>query len=189
MGAREVERMHTAREQRSVIVRDSNERDVPAISRIYGHWVRHGLASFELEPPGEAEMGRRRRQLLTAGFPYLVAESDGGTVVGYACGSPYRSRAAYRFACEDSVYVTPESTRRGTGRALLAALIERCAGGGWRLMIAVIGDSANVPSISLHRTLGFEYAGLLPAVGWKQKRWVDTVLMVRPLGAGSAAPP
>jgi phosphinothricin acetyltransferase len=169
-------------------IRDSRPEDVPAITAIYGHWVRHGLASFELDPPEEAEMARRRAAILAAGYPYLVAEAE-GRLLGYACASAYRPRPAYRFAVEDSVYVAPGAGRAGTGRALLEALTARCTARGLRLMVAVIGDSANAASIRLHERAGFTRAGLLPAIGWKHGRWVDSVLMTRPLGAGATTPP
>ena len=173
-----------------LIIRDSRAEDVPAIARIYAHWVRHGLASFELEPPAEAEMAARREALLAAGYPYLVAtDAAGGRVLGYAHARAYRTRPAYRFAVEDSVYVAPDTGRRGVGRALLPALVARCTGLGFRLMVAVIGDSANAPSIGLHAACGFRHAGLLPAIGWKHGRWVDSVLMTRPLGEGATTPP
>ena len=169
-------------------IRASREDDLPALTAIYGHWVTHGLASFELEPPDLAEMARRRAAVLAGGYPHLVAERD-GVIVGYTYASAYRPRPAYRFAVENSVYVAPGGTRGGTGRALLDALIADCTGRGFRLMVAVIGDSANDASIGLHERAGFARAGLLPAVGWKHGRWVDSVLMTRALGAGATTPP
>lgn len=171
-----------------MIIRDSREDDVPAIAAIYGHWVEHARASFELEPPGAGEMARRRAALLAAGYPYLVAE-EGGAVLGYAYAGAYRARPAYRFTVENSVYVAPGGGGRGAGRALMEALIARCEAAGFRLMIAVIGDSGNAASIALHRAVGFRPAGVLPGIGWKHERWVDTVLMTRALGAGTGAPP
>ena len=173
-----------------LLLRDSRAEDAPAIARIYAHWVRHGLASFELEPPTEAEMARRRAAVLDGGYPHLVATDPAdGRVLGYAYASAYRPRPGYRFAVEDSVYVAPDVGRRGVGRALLPALVARCTGLGFRLMVAVIGDSGNTPSIGLHEGCGFRHAGLLPAIGWKHGRWVDSVLMTRPLGDGAATPP
>jgi L-amino acid N-acyltransferase YncA len=172
----------------SLIIRDSRDDDIPALVAIYGHWVEHGLASFELTPPDQAEMARRRAAILAAGYPHLVAEAQ-GRVAGYAYASPYRPRPAYRFAVENSVYVAPGLTQGGTGTALLRALIDRCTAQGFRLMVAVIGDSGNAPSIGLHARAGFARAGLLPAVGWKHGRWVDSVLMTRPLGDGAATAP
>ncbi|HJS90653.1 MAG TPA: GNAT family N-acetyltransferase [Steroidobacteraceae bacterium] len=174
---------------RSVTVDDSTELDIAAVSVIYGHWVRHGLGSFELEPPAEDEMRRRRESVLREGFPYLVARTDEGGVVGFAYGHLYRTRGAYRYACEDSIYVAPQAVGMGVGRLLLGTLIERCEQRGSRVMIAVIGDGANHASIRLHLAFGFERVGLLPAVGWKHARWVDSVLMSRPLGEGSRTAP
>lgn len=171
-----------------VLVRDSTAADLPAITAIYAHWVRHGRASFETTPPEEAEMARRRDALLDGGFPYLVAESA-GAVLGYAYAGPYRPRPAYRFTVEDSIYVAPEAAGRGVGMALLPALLARAEAAGFRLMVAVIGDSGNAPSIGLHARCGFTHAGLLPAIGWKHGQWVDSVLMTKPLGPGAAVPP
>jgi L-amino acid N-acyltransferase YncA len=173
----------------ALTLRDCRESDTPAIAGIYGHWVRTGLASFEYAPPDVEEMGRRRAAVLAAGFPYIVAEGEGGRVLGYAYVSAWRTRPAYRFACENSVYVDKDVGRGGIGRALLNALIARCAARGLRLMVAVIGDSANAPSIGLHKACGFTMVGTLPAVGWKHNRWVDSVLMTLPLGEGAATPP
>jgi phosphinothricin acetyltransferase len=173
----------------ALTLRDSADADTPAIASIYGHWVATGLASFELEPPGAEEIAKRRAAILAAGYPYIVAEGPDGRVLGYAYASAYRPRPAYRFAVENSVYVDKDAGRGGVGRALLEALIERCTAQGFRLMVAVIGDSANAPSIGLHAACGFARAGLLPAVGWKHGRWVDSVLMTRPLGVGATTPP
>ena len=172
----------------SPTVRDSVDGDVPAIQAIYAHHVLHGLASFEEVPPDAAEIARRRGDVLARGLPYLVAELD-GAVVGYAYASPFRTRVAYRYSLENSVYVAAGLVGRGVGRALLTVLIPRCEAAGYRQMVAVIGDSANDASIRLHAAFGFERVGLLPAVGFKFGRWVDSVLMQRPLGPGEGTPP
>jgi L-amino acid N-acyltransferase YncA len=169
-------------------VRASRLEDVPALAEIYAHHVLNGLASFEIVPPDEGEIMLRREGVLSCGLPYLVAVL-GEKIAGYAYATPYRTRPAYHYALEDSVYVDPSAARQGVGRALLAALIEACASLGYRQMIAVIGDSANAASIGLHAACGFARAGLLPSVGFKQGRWVDSVLMRRPLGPGDAVPP
>src|SRR5947199_7998652 len=171
-----------------VAIRPATASDIHAITRIYAHAVRYGTASFELEPPDEAEMARRLRALLDGGYPYLVAEID-GTVVGYAYAGPYRTRPAYRYTVENSIYIAPAAHRRGVGRALLDRLITECETRNYRLMIAVIGDSAQTPSIELHRAAGFKMVGAFEAVGYKFDRWLDSVLMQRPLGKGSSAPP
>jgi phosphinothricin acetyltransferase len=172
----------------NVSIRAATAADISAITRIYAHAVRHGTASFELEPPDEAEMTRRQRALLEGGYPYLVAEAD-GAVMGYAYAGPYRTRPAYRYTVENSIYIAPEAQRRGIGRILLDRLIAESEARGYRLMIAIIGDSAQAPSIELHRAAGFKMVGVFEAVGYKFDRWLDSVLMQRPLGKGSTAPP
>jgi phosphinothricin acetyltransferase len=172
----------------SFLIRASSAADIPAITAIYAHWVTHGLASFEVEPPDPTEMARRRDAVLAAGFPYLVAEAPEG-LLGYAYASAYRTRPAYRFSVENSVYVAPGAGRRGIGLALMEEVIAQCTAAGFRQMVAVIGDSGNAASIALHKRAGVTTAGLLKAAGWKHGRWVDSVLMQRPLGAGAGAPP
>jgi L-amino acid N-acyltransferase YncA len=161
---------------------------IPAITRIYGHAVETGTASFELTPPDEGEMTRRMQALLDGKFPYFVAGID-GKVAGYAYASLYRTRPAYRFTVEDSVYVAPEMQRRGIGKALLDRLIEACTALGFRQMIAVIGDSDQAASIAVHRACGFADAGNLRNIGWKFERWLDTPLMQRALGPGAETKP
>src|SRR5262245_41011067 len=136
------------------VIRAATAQDVPTITRIYAHAVRHGTASFETEPPDEAEMARRQAVLLAGGFPYPVAELE-GAVAGYAYAGPYRTRPAYRFTVEDSIYVAAEARRQGLGRALLDRLLAEAPARGFRQMIAVIGDSAQRPSIALHEARGF----------------------------------
>jgi L-amino acid N-acyltransferase YncA len=169
-------------------IRAATLADIPAIARIYAHAVINGTASFELEPPGEAEMARRMTALLDGGFPYLAAEID-GTLAGYAYAGPYRPRPAYRFSVEDSIYIAPDAHRRGVGRALIDALIAEADARGFRQMIAVIGDSRQTPSIALHRAAGFRMIGAIESVGYKHGRWLDSVLMQRALGDGDTTPP
>lgn len=172
----------------NLLIRPSRETDLPAITGIYSHAVTHGTASFELDPPDQSEVARRRAALVDGDFPYLVAERS-GAVFGYAYAGPYRLRAAYRSTVEDSVYVAPEAQGQGVGRALLGALIGACEAKDFRLMVAVIGDEASAGSIGLHRALGFEPVGTLKPIGFKHGRWLATVLMQRVLGPGAALPP
>lgn len=170
-------------------LRPATAGDLPAIQRIYAHHVLHGLASFEEAPPDAAELARRWQAIVAAGLPYYCAAGADAAVLGYAYAGPYRPRSAYRFAVEDSIYVAPEATGRGIGRALLDRLIDDCTRIGKRQMIAVIGDSANRASIELHRACGFRLVGTFAAIGFKHGRWVDSVLMQRPLGAGDSTLP
>lgn len=162
--------------------------DLPAIHAIYSHNVRHGTASWELEPPQLAEMQRRFEAVIAQGHPYFVAEID-NRVVGYTYASSYRPRPGYRFTVENSVYVADSWHRCGVGRLLLSRLITACTEQGFRQMIAVIGDSQNYGSIALHRKLGFAQVGLLPNIGFKFGRWLDGVIMQRALGDGASSLP
>jgi phosphinothricin acetyltransferase len=170
-------------------IRPSTVADLPAILDIYAHAVRHGTASWEIEPPDLAEMGRRRLSIIEAGYPYLVAERD-GDVLGYAYASAYRPRAAYRATMEDSIYIDARAQGQGVGRALLGALLDAAEAAGCRQMVAVIGDGFGGSAVSrhLHERLGFTLIGVARAVGFKHGRWLDQVLMQKALGAGDRAP-
>lgn len=170
-------------------VRPVSEADLPAITAIYADAVRHGTASYELEPPGLDEMIRRWRALRDGGFPYLAACRD-DDIIGYAYAGPYRPRPAYRYTVENAVYVASGAQRSGTGRKLLEWLIADCVSRGFRQMIAVIGDGDNhTASVGLHAALGFRRIGIIEGSGYKHGRWLDTVLMQRQLGDGKAIPP
>jgi phosphinothricin acetyltransferase len=170
------------------LIRDAQERDLPALADIYAYHVLHGTGTFEITPPTLAEMAARRAQTLAQNLPWLVAER-GGQVVGYAYANWFKPRPAYRYSAEDSIYVRQGAQRRGAGRALLAELAARCERLGLRKLIAVIGDSDNAGSIGLHQRLGFTPAGKITGCGWKNGRWLDIVLMERTLGAGPTLPP
>ena len=169
-------------------VRPAAPADFPAIHAIYAHHVLTGLASFEEVPPSQEELQRRHRDITAGGLPYLAAELD-GSVAGYGYCALYRTRSAYRHTLEDSVYVRQDMIGRGVGSALLGELIRRCEGLGYRQIIAGIGDSANAGSIALHASHGFLRAGTLRSVGFKFGRWVDSVLMQLPMGAGDGEKP
>ncbi len=169
-------------------MRPATPHDLAAIHAIYAHHVLNGLASFEEEPPSPEELRRRYDEAMRHGLPYLVADF-GGRVAGYAYCAPYRARSAYRYALEDSVYVREDVQGRGVGTALLSELIRRCEALGYRQLIAVIGDSAHAASVGLHAAHGFLRVGTLRSVGFKLGRWVDSVIMQRPLGAGDGTRP
>lgn len=162
--------------------------DIAAITAIYRSAVISGTASFELEPPSEDEMRKRYEAITGGGFPYFVAERD-GAVIGYGYAGAFRPRPAYRFSVENSIYIAPGHQGQGVGRALLEALISSCTAQGFRQMVAVIGDSGQRASIGLHRSLGFTFCGTIHSVGYKHGRWLDIVMMQRPLGTGDQSAP
>jgi phosphinothricin acetyltransferase len=173
---------------KAMLVRAARESDMPAIHAIYAHHVLNGFGSFEERPPPLDELERRRAEVLARGLPYLVAELE-GRIGGYCYAAPFRARSAYRYSLEDSIYVAPDLGRRGIGRALLTVLIERCTALHYRQMVAVIGDSENWPSIRLHEALGFAQVANLPSIGFKLGRWIDSIMMQRPLGPGDTILP
>lgn len=165
-----------------ISIRDVRADDAEAIAAIYAHHVLNGTATYDIDPPSVEDTVAKIGRIAEAGWPFIVAELD-GEVVGYAYATQFRDRAAYRFACEDSIYVAPERTGRGIGKALLAALIERSADAGFTTMTAVIGG-AEPASIAVHAAVGFEEAGRLKAMGYKFNRWLDNVYMQRQLTRG-----
>ena len=171
------------------IIRSSQPEDIPAIAAIYTHHVLTGTGTFEVEPPSPADMAVRRDDVLSKGLPYLVAaDTRSGRVLGFAYCTWFKPRPAYRFSAEDSVYIAADAHGKGLGRALLAELTAQAQRIGVRKLIAVIGDSANLGSIGVHRSVGFTDVGVLKACGWKFDKWLDVVLMEKPLGLGDTAP-
>jgi L-amino acid N-acyltransferase YncA len=172
----------------AIDIRPASAGDIAAIARIYAQAVKHGTASFELQPPSEAEMARRQQILLAKNYPYVVAERA-GVIAGYAYAGPYRERHAYDWCVEDSIYIAPEFHRQGIGRQLLERLVMDSEARGFRQMLAVIGDTANTASTAVHAAAGFRLVGTFQSIGYKHGRWLDTVLMQRALGSGDGAPP
>lgn len=162
------------------LIRNVDESDAKAVHAIYAHHVLHGTASYDIEPPSLGYIREKMRWILGEGWPFLAAE-EAGQMVGYTYVTQFRDRAAYRFTCENSIYVHPEWMGRGIGKGLLTHLIARSAEHGFKTMIAVIGG-AEPASIAIHAALGFEQVGRLRRVGWKKERWLDSVYMQRDLG-------
>jgi phosphinothricin acetyltransferase len=169
-------------------IRDSVPADIPAIAAIYADAVMTSLATFDEQAPSVAEMTERRAEVVDNGLPFIVAADPTGRILGYAYAGPFRRRTGYRFTLEDSIYVERTMAHRGIGTALLAALIDRCAAAGYRQLVAVIADTGHPASIGLHKKLGFTMIGVLPAAGYKFRRWLDVVLMQRALGPGGTPP-
>lgn len=169
-------------------IRAATPADAPAIAAIYAHHVAHGTASYDTEPRSVAATRTLIADHIAKGWPFLVAVDSDALVVGYAYASQFRPRAAYAWACEDSIYVDPASQGRGVGRALIAALLIAAEAAGFRTMVAVIGGGEPA-SVALHAAHGFVHAGRLAGMGWKHGRWLDTVYMQRALGDGLQSPP
>jgi L-amino acid N-acyltransferase YncA len=184
-------------------VRAAVPADLEPVAAICAHYVTTTVTTFEEVPPTAGDWQRRLDDLAGRNLPFLVVEQDGAvaggpgqlgtvaggpgqlnTVCGYAYASPWRPKPAYRYTVEDTVYISPDRTGRGLGRALLGALLTACEQAGARQVIAVIADTGSDASAALHRRLGFTAAGRLTRVGRKHGRWIDTVLMQRELGPG-----
>ncbi|MEZ2129859.1 MULTISPECIES: N-acetyltransferase family protein [unclassified Sinorhizobium] len=172
----------------SITIRDASPADLPFITEIYRDSVLNGVASYEITPPSQEEMMKRFSANTGLGYPYIAALDEGGALLGYAYASAFRTRPAYRWLVEDSIYLAPASRGRGIGKLLLAGLIERCVALGFRQMVAVIGG-AHPASIALHRAAGFEERGLLKGTGYKHGRWLDTMIMQKELGEGMGTDP
>ncbi|WP_438751404.1 GNAT family N-acetyltransferase [Pararhizobium sp. O133] len=172
----------------SFTLRDATLSDIPAITEIYEDSVLNGVASYEMTPPGEAEMTERFSTIIGNGYPYIAAVDPEGALLGYAYASAFRTRTAYRFIVEDSIYLAPEARGQRVGKALLAELIRRCTALGFRQMVAVIGG-AHPASVAVHRAAGFEHGGLMKGTGFKHGRWLDTIIMQLALGEGTTTDP
>ena len=160
------------------MIRPATLDDAPAIHAIYVEQVLNGTASWEYDPPTLDEMIRRMGAVLDAGFPYLAVDHI-GTLAAYAYVSTWRARIGYRFTVENSIYVRSDLRGIGIGRLLLNHLLQACKTAGYKNVIAVIGDSANLASVNLHKACGFEIAGTFKNVGFKFNRWLDSVQMQR----------
>ena len=169
-------------------IRDAVPGDITAITEIYRESVLNGVGTYELDPPSAEEMEKRWRSITGQNYPYIVAENDQGTILGYAYASPFRTRPAYRYLAEDSIYVSPDARGMNVGGRLLDALVSRTADLGVRQFVAVIGGP-NPASVALHERAGFKHCGRMPATGLKFGQWQDTVIMQLELGEGAATIP
>lgn len=169
-------------------IRPGTLADMASVQAIYARHVLEGIATFEEVPPDTDEMARRFAGVTGLGLPWLVAEAN-GHLLGYAYAGPFGTRSAYRFSLEDSIYLAPAAQGQGLGTRMLERLLVESEAAGGRQMLAVIGDSGNAGSIAVHRRCGFEHVGIFRSVGLKFGRWIDTVMMQRPLGPGDATLP
>lgn len=133
-------------------------------------------------------MAGRLAKVTDASWPWLVARDDEGALLGYAYASQFRDRTAYRYACENSIYIRHDRRGEGIGKALLSALLVAAEACGFRQMLAVIGG-AEPGSIGVHAACGFVHAGRMHALGRKHGQWLDNVYMQKALGEGASTPP
>jgi phosphinothricin acetyltransferase len=162
-------------------LRDAEPADIPAMRELYNHYVANSTVTFDEEALTLAEMRKKYEVVADLGYPWLVAVSPSGTLLGYAFVTPYRAKAAYRFTVENSIYLGPASTGKGLGAALMTELLARAKAAGIKEVVAVIADKGADASIALHERFGFKQIGHMGRVGFKFGRWLGTVLMQKSL--------
>ena len=162
-------------------IRQAVEEDLPHTLALYRHWVRNSVVTFDETPPSLRTYRSRFRHYQKHGFPYLVAQSPSGDILGFAQVQPFRQKSAFRKTVESSIYLGPATTGKGLGTALLAALIDACEQAGIREMIAVIADQGAEASLALHKKYGFVETGRMQKVGYKFERWIGIILMQKSL--------
>jgi L-amino acid N-acyltransferase YncA len=162
-------------------LRDAEPRDIPDMREIYNHYVVNSTVTFDEDALTLAEMRKKYKIVADLKYPWLVAVSPRGEVLGYAFVTPYRSKAAYRFTVENSIYLNPASTGKGLGAVLMKELLARSKAAGIKEIVAVIADQGAEASIALHTQFGFREIGHMGKVGFKFGRWLGTVLMQKSL--------
>jgi L-amino acid N-acyltransferase YncA len=162
-------------------IRAAEARDLPDIREIYNYYVTNSVVTFDEKKWTHAVWRDKFAYLQKQRMPFLVAESPGGQILGYALVQPWSGKSAYRFTVEDSIYLGQAATGKGLGRALLEALIQACQDAGIREILAVISDKGAEGSIALHERLGFVETGRMGRVGFKFGRWLGVVNMQRSL--------
>jgi L-amino acid N-acyltransferase YncA len=165
----------------SFTIRDAVPGDIPDMREIYNHYVANTTVTFDEDGLTLAEMRKKYKVVADLKYPWLVAVSPRGVVLGYAFVTPYRSKAAYRFTVENSIYLGPASTGKGLGAALMKELLARAKAAGVKEVVAVIADRGADASIALHTRFGFAEIGHMGRVGFKFGRWLGTVLMQKSL--------
>jgi phosphinothricin acetyltransferase len=163
-----------------ITVRDASPADLDVVAAIYAHYVHETTVTFAETAPARQEWDERHQDLARRGLPFLVAEVS-GEVVGMAYCSPWKTKSAYRYTVESTIYLSAQAAGRGIGTTLLTALLDRAAAAGIREVIAVIADNGNAASDRLHERCGFLPAGRLRGVGVKHGKTLDTVLLQRHL--------
>lgn len=162
-------------------VTDATEADLPDVLALYRHYVRNSVVTFDEKPPTLTQFRSKFRHLQKLGYPFRIARSPQGTLLGYAYVFPFREKSAFRKTVESSIYLGPAATGRGLGKVLLADLISACTQAGLKEIIAVIADQGAEASLALHQKFGFVETGRMGKVGFKFERWIGIILMQRSL--------
>lgn len=162
-------------------IREATEADLPWVREIYNHYVANSTVTFDEKPWSLRVLKAKFAKVNALGYPFLVAESPSGVILGFAYVYPWKEKAAYRFTVENSIYLGPASTGKGLGRALLGALLERSRAAGVKEVIAVIADRGAEASIALHERFGFRRSGAMARVGFKFGRWLGVVMLQKSL--------
>lgn len=162
-------------------IRDATSRDIPHMREIYNHYVANSTVTFDEEPLTLKEMRAKFAKVQELGYPWLVAVSPRGVILGYAYVIPWKPKAAYRFTVENSIYLGPASTGKGLGKALMAELLPRAKAAGVKEVVAVIADKGADASLAIHRNFGFTEIGHMGKVGFKFGRWLGTYLLQKSL--------
>ncbi|WP_374945736.1 GNAT family N-acetyltransferase [Agreia sp.] len=163
------------------VIRDATTRDLPDIREIYNHYVANSTVTFDEDPMSLKAWRSKFAWVAKLGFPFLVAVSPGGTVLGFAYVAPWKEKAAYRRTVENSIYLGPAATGKGLGKALMAELLTRAKAVGIKEVLAVIADQGAEASLKMHESFGFTEVGRLGRVGFKFNRWLGTVMLQKSL--------
>ena len=170
-----------AAEEFRYTIRKAEVTDLPHVLALYRHYVRNSVVTFDEEPPSLRSFRSRFEHTEKLGYPFLVAQSPSGEILGYARVTPFRDKSAFRHTAESTIYLGPAATGKGLGRSLLSALLNASAEAGLREVIAVIADHGADASLRLHRSLGFVESGKMGKVGYKFERWIGIVMLQKSL--------
>lgn len=153
-------------------IRSALPEDLPAIEALYNHYILSSPATFDLEPYSADERDSWFSRFHTDGPYQLMLAEEAGRLLGFACSSPLRAKAAYRRSVETTIYLAPARVGQGSGSALYAILLEALAAAGVHRAYSLI-TAPNPASIRLHEKFGYRWAGQMNECGWKFDRWWD----------------
>ncbi len=162
-------------------LRDATARDIPDMLEIYNHYVANSTVTFDEDPLTLKEMRHKFADAERLRYPWIVAVSPSGQILGYAYVLPWKPKAAYRFTVENSIYLGAAATGKGLGTALMKELLPRAKAAGIKEVVAVIADRGADASIRLHEQFGFKEIGHMGKVGFKFGRWLGTYLLQKSL--------